>query len=170
MLRLSIRSIVFLAFISQLAGCKKDSAGNMWEFSFTYNGQTYSNRDYGSPLVDQGDVVGIEIRKPDVLGGTVRFIWRNNCAFLEPTGLDISFNYNSCDFFPGTLVDSSKIYRYSAGSGTTAASNCETKRDRLNGVNYTACTISGSFSLVLINNAGDTKSIIGSFKDPDVIQ
>src|SRR5688572_5228754 len=98
MLRLFIRFIVFLALLSQFAGCKKDSGDNMWEFSFSYNGQNHNGGEYGSPVEYQGNVIGIEIHKPDVLGGVVKFIWTDNCAFLEPTGLDIFFNYNSCDF------------------------------------------------------------------------
>ncbi len=170
MVRSSFRSVVFLICLMQLAGCKKDSGHEMWEFSFTYDGQTYNNRDYGSPVEFQGNVIGIEIHKPDVFGGVVKFIWTDTCAFLEPTGMDIFFNYNSCDFVSATPVDSSRIYRYSSGSGSSAASNCKTKTDRLFNVTYTKCTISGTFSLVLINNAGDTKSITGSFKDPDVRQ
>lgn len=163
--------IVFLILLTQLTGCKKETGAGMWEFSFTYNGQTYTGSEYGSPMEAQGDIVGMEIRKPDVLGGTVKFSWLNNCAFLEPTGMDIAFNYNTCAFFvTGGTVDSSKIFTYSTGSGNTTATNCKNKRDRLNGVDYTTCTISGSFSLVLINNAGVTKSITGTFKDPDVIQ
>jgi hypothetical protein len=167
--RLSFRSIIYLVFLAQFAGCKKDSGRDMWEFSFTYNGQTYTGAEYGSPMEGQGDIVGIEIRKPDILGGTVKFSWVNNCAFLEPTGMDISVNYNTCAFFvmSGT-VDSSKIFTYSSGSGNTTATNCKTKTDRLFNVTYTTCTISGSFSLVLINNAGLTKRITGTFKDPDV--
>ncbi len=171
MLRLALSFIVLLILLTQLTGCKKNSGHEMWEFSFTYNGQTYTGAEYGSPREFRGDILGIEIRKPDVLGGVVRFIWANNCAILEPTGMDISFNENSCAFYTtGSPVDSSKIFTYSSGSGNTTATNCKTKRDRLNRVDYTTCTISGSFSLVLINNAGLTKRITGTFKDPDVIK
>ncbi len=171
MLRLPLSFMVWLIMLTQLSGCKKHSGHEMWEFSFAYNGQTYTGAEYGSPIEYQGDIIGIEIRKPDVLGGIVRFIWVNNCAILEPTGMDISFNANSCAFYiTGTSVDSSKIFTYSSGSGNTTAANCKTKTDRLFNVTYTTCTVSGSFSLVLINNAGVTKSLTGTFKDPDVIQ
>ena len=143
----------------------------MWEFSFTYNGQTYTNPDYGSPIEGQRDIAGIEIRKPDVLGGIVRFIWSTNCAYLQPTGMDISYNDNTCTFFVmGAAVDSSRIFTYGSGSKNYTITNCKTKKDWLNGGTYNTCTISGSFSLVLINNAGLTKSITGTFKDPDVMR
>lgn len=56
----------------------------MWEFSFTYNGQNYSNPDYGVPIELDGEVIGVEITKPDVLGGLVRFIWQ---VFRQVTAL-----------------------------------------------------------------------------------
>lgn len=170
MVRLSL-SIIFLIFLTQLTSCKKDLGREMWEFSFTYNGQTYTNPEYGSPIHGLGDIAGIEIRNPDVLGGTVRFIWATNCAYLQPTGMDISFNDNTCTFLVmGGAVDSSKIFTYSSGSKNYTVTNCKTKKDPLNGGTYNTCTISGSFSVVLINNAGLTKSITGIFKEPDVIR
>lgn len=171
MIRLSFSFVMLLLLLTQLTGCIKYSGSERWEFSFTCNGQTYTNPDFGSPIEGQGDIVGIEIRKPDVLGGVVRFSWINNCAFLEPTGLDIYYNYNTCAFFiAGGPVDSSRIFSYKSGSKNTAITNCKTKNDRLNGVTYNTCTISGSFSLVLSNSTGLTKSITGTFKDPDVIR
>jgi hypothetical protein len=170
MLRVLGRTVIGLLFMIQFTGCKKYPGVEMWEFSFTYDGKTYNNSEYGSPVEYQGDIVGIEIRKPDVLGGVVRFEWTNNCAFLEPTGMEIFFNYNTCTFFTATSVDSSKIFTYASGSASTTASGCKTRHDPFNGVDYTVCTVSGSFSLVLVNNAGITRSITGSFKDPDVIQ
>ena len=170
MTRFNFRSILLLVILLQSAGCRKFSEDNSWEFSFTYNGQTYKGSEFGSPRELQGDVVGIEIHKPDVLGGVVKFIWINNCAILEPAGMDISFNFNSCAFYSPTPVDSSKIFTYSSGSGNTVASDCENKHEPIFNVDYTTCTISGSFSLVLVNNAGDTKTITGSFKDPNVKQ
>ena len=142
-----------------------------WEFSFDYNGRTYTNPDYGSPIELNGEIIGVEIRKPDVLGGLVRFIWTNNCAYIIPTGMDITYNDNSCIFFSAGPVDASLIYSYnSGGKQNYTISNCKDKKDPFTGATFTSCTISGAFSLVLINTAGVIKKITGTFKDPDVIR
>lgn len=174
MVRLS--SIVFLIFLVLLTGCKKNpDTTKLWEFSFTYNGQTYTNPDYGSPIEIDGEVIGLEIRKPEVLGGVVHFIWRNsltdNCAYILPTGMDILYNDNTCTFSSsGGPVDSSLIYSYqSGGKQNYTVSNCRDKKDLFSGTVLHICAISGSFSLEIMNNRGIVKKITGTFKDPEVI-
>lgn len=177
MLRLSSISLLF--FITILPGCKKSStpsnAAAVSTFSFTYNGHTYAEQDCGVPIEFGGEVIGVEIRRPDVLGGLVRFIWPNSqigtCAYIVPTGTDITYLDNSCTYGSSGPIDSSLIYSYSSGDKQNySVSNCKKKKDLFSGSYYTVCTISGDFSLVLINNAGLTKKITGSFVDGAIIQ
>jgi hypothetical protein len=167
MLRLSTLSLAFLVIIP-FTGCIKSLEREKFEFSFTYDGRTYTNPDDGYVDVSGGVVHGIEIRKHDVLSGIIRFSWSNNCAFLEPTGTLISFNYNFCEMTTSGNVDTSRIFRYSSGSGNYNFTTCKEKK-WLDGTIYHECTVIGSFSLVLVNDVGETKTITGTFKDPAVI-
>jgi hypothetical protein len=160
-----LTSITFLLLICLLTSCKKSSSTGNVEFSFNYNGRTYDNVADGAPIVSNGDIIGIEIRKPDVFGGVLRFFWNNNCAYIIPSGTDIFYDDNTCKFNSARPIDSSRLYIYhSGGKQNYTISNCQQKDDAFTGAIYETCTVSGSFALVLINNAGNTKSIMGTFK------
>jgi hypothetical protein len=168
--RLTLIALLFL--ICFLPACKKAlSSHERWEFSFDYKGRTYTNPDYGSPVEYNGEVIGIDIRKPDVFGGILRFLWINNCAYIIPAGTDIFYNDNNCQYYSNSPIDSSRLYTYqSGGKQNYTISNCEQKKDPFAGAIYETCTISGSFSLVLVNKAGSTISINGKYKNPGVVR
>jgi len=171
MVRLFFLSVLFLIILTQLAGCKKNSSvKEKNEITFTYNGQTYTNIDTFKLFGGYSNFLGFEFYSHAVLGGKLHYSWITNpsgtttyeCAYIEPTGLDI-FNDNTCTFFTGgTPVDSSKIYTYISGSKNFTFPDCKT--ETFLGQSTTYCTISGNFTLVLANNAGLTKTITGTFK------
>ncbi|MBL0271508.1 MAG: hypothetical protein IPQ06_00190 [Chitinophagaceae bacterium] len=173
-------SIFFLSFIILVQSCKKQAADvpaatEYPEFSFTYNGQTYSGMNNCELLMDNGSrLEGIGINKEDVFGGKIFFYSQafnpsapfNNCAFLQPTGTLIVKNLPGCLLtnFNGSPIDSSRVFIYNSGSISTAYTNCKLKTDPFTNIQYEECRVTGSFSLVIGNNSGQTKKITGSFK------
>ena len=166
-----LTSIALLILICLLPSCKKSLSTGKVEFSFSYNGRTYNNIADGAPIVSNGDIIGIEIWRPDVFGGVLHFDWNNNCAYIVPSGTDIFYDNNTCQYNSAGPIDSSRLYIYqSGGKQNYTISNCQQKDDAFTGAIYETCTVSGSFALVLINKAGNTKSIMGRFKILDLIR
>ena len=174
-------AICFLLF---LQGCKKNPDNvsvttEYPEFSFAYNGQTYSGMSYCELPMDGGSrLEGIVINNEALFGGKIYYYSQafnplqpfNNCAFLQPTGTLIVKNLPGCLLTNanGSPIDFSQVFIYQSGSINTAYSNCKHKKDPFTNVEYDECTVTGSFSLVIGNNAGQTKNITGSFKFPGI--
>jgi hypothetical protein len=174
-----------ICIIFTLPGCKKNSTDfpavtEQLEFSFTYNGQTYSGMNYCALPMDGGSRLEgiIIINKEDIFGGKIYYYSNafsslnpfNNCAFLQPTGTLIAKNLPGCLLTNsnGSPIDSSRVFIYNSGAINTTYSNCKHKIDPFVNIGYDECTVTGSFSLVIGNNSGQTKNITGSFKFPNI--
>lgn len=163
-------------FLLQLTNCNKHStdtppAAEQPEFSFTYNGQTYSGMNYCAVMLDGGSrLEGVHILKEDILGGKIIYYTQPGCAYLQPTGTLISPNMPGCLLtnYGGSIIDSSRVFIYRSGSINLSYSNCVHKKypNIIFGgfFEYDECTVTGDFSLLLGNNSGQTKSITGLFK------
>lgn len=173
MKRLQHIPALFIALMFFLAACKKDSYNSPVivehpEFSFTYNGQTYSGMNYCALMLNQASrLEGIIINKEDVFGGKIYCYFQPSlCVYLQPTGTLIAPNRPDCLLrnANGGPIDSSQVFIYRSGSINTAYSNCQHKTDIFTNIEYDECTATGSFSLVIGNNSGQTKNITGTFK------
>lgn len=169
MLNFLTPAICFLLF---LPGCKKNPdivqvATESPEFSFTYNGQTYTGMSNCLLLTSGDRLEGFAINKEDVFGGKIYYYSQpTNCAFLQPSGTLIAKNFPGCTLTnaDGSPIDLSRVFIYQSGSINTTYSNCKHKKDPFTNIEYNECIVTGSFSLAVGNNAGQIKNITGSFK------
>jgi hypothetical protein len=123
-----LTSITFLLLICLLTSYKKSLSTGKVEFSFSYNGRTYNNIADGAPIVSNGDIIGIEIWKPDVFGGVLHFDWNNNCAYIVPSGTDIFYDNNTCQYNSAGPIDSSGYILTSRVADRTTRSATASKR------------------------------------------
>jgi hypothetical protein len=131
--------------------CKKSgpSAGDS-KLSFSYNGTQYSS----GPGEWECTATSINIFRPDIFNGKIHFL-NPHCAYLEPTGTDITSSTDCQLTSWGPPIDSVAVYLYKSGKRIISKKNCSdvTSTDIITGrtSTHTVCDIYGSFDLVLIN-------------------
>jgi len=113
-------------------------------------------------LISSGSTYGVLISRPDIFGGTIYFR-EPGCAYLEPTGTNFSLASPGCQLISGGPIDSTKVYFYQSGTVNISKSDCEHKRepDLVFGgfLEHDECTLSGDFSLTLVNKNNATIKI-----------
>ena len=151
-----------------LSSCKKSgSSGNDnpgTPLSYKYHGTMYDGSDGNWGIINAGTtVVGVTINRPDLFGGTIAFK-SPDCAYLSPASREVT-EHAGCilTYADGTAIDSSEVYLYKSGVFISTTSNCKQKKvtDIFTGETTTVeeCDVKANFSLVLVNNKGDSIEI-----------
>lgn len=142
-----------------LGACKKgnDYSATQEKFNFKINGVSLKNVSNGKFFSAQPNSYDyLEFNDPANTGNIIRF-YSNNCAFSIPEASGVTVtDINNCTFsLNNPPANSSLVYRYQSGTLVSSRSNCSNFID-LFGFLRTTCSISGTFNLTLINNAGQT--------------
>ena len=145
-------------------GCKKtDFPSYETNIQFTYNGQAYSrtspSRILNDVIIVQNEFLlvnftGLIIEDPALFGGRIPILTRNpgpiQCAFLQPTGGDVSPGTNCQLNSGGNPIDSVAVYWYESGSLSFTYTDCKQVTAAIV-PGQKDCAISGQFDLTLTN-------------------
>lgn len=168
---------VVIVITFSFLGCKKTNPGFETMVSFTYNGQQHSIASSGViqtqlilPELIFANFEGLQIDRPDLFGGTIKIHSSNtggiNCAFLNPTGMNVLGLACNALSNNGGVIDSVAVYWLESGNLTVSYSQCK-DAEGTSVPGQKDCLVSGNFSLTLVNK--NNQRIIltdGSFYGP----